>query len=57
MRSSMARSDGMGWGLWLGVIVAVLVVAAAIGLTIYGGTVRPVQHQVERVLPNDRFPN
>ncbi len=57
MRSSMARSDGMGWGLWLGVIVAVLVVAAAIGLTIYGGTVRPVQHQVERVLPNDKFPN
>jgi hypothetical protein len=57
MRSTMARTDGMGWGMWLGIVVAVLVVASMIGLTIYGGTVRPVQHQVEQVLPNDRFAN
>lgn len=56
MRSSLARPDGRHWVLWIGAIVLVLVIAAAIGLTIYGGTVRPVQHQVERVLPDDRFP-
>lgn len=56
MRSMMVKSEGWGWGLWLVVIVLALLVAAAIGLVIYGGTVRPAQHQVEQVLSNDRFP-
>lgn len=57
MRGTIARKEGTNWGLWLGVIVLVLVVAAAVGLAIYGGTVHPVQHQGEQVLPNDRFPS
>ncbi len=46
----------MGWGLRITIGAAVLVLAAAIGLTIYGGTVRPPHHHFEQVLPNDRFP-
>jgi hypothetical protein len=57
MHSSMARSEGMGWGGWLAVMLAVVIVAGATGLVIYGGTVQPRQHQVEQVLPNDRFPS
>ena len=57
MRGTIAKSDRMGWGMWLGVAVLVLVVAGAIGLAIYGGSVSPTQHQVEQVLPNDRFPS
>ncbi len=56
MRSGISRTDGMGWGVWLLILIGVVVVAAMIGLTIYGGTVSPQQHQVEQVLPNDRFP-
>lgn len=56
MRSGMARSEGMGWAAWLAILIAVLVVAGFIALTIYGGTVTPQQHQTEQVLPNDRFP-
>ena len=56
MRSSMARSEGMGWGVWLLILVGVLVVAGVIALTVYGGTVTPQQHEVEQVLSNDRFP-
>jgi hypothetical protein len=56
MRSSMARSEGMGWGSWLLILVVVLIVGSGIALTIYGGTVTPQQHQVEQVLSNDRFP-
>ncbi len=52
---SIARSEGMGWGGWLAICAGVLLIAAAVGLTIYGGTVRPHQHQVEQVLPNDHF--
>jgi hypothetical protein len=55
MRSSLARSDGMGWGAWLLVLLGVVVVAGFIALTIYGGTVSPQQHEVEQVLSNDRF--
>ena len=55
MRSSLARSDGMGWGGWLLILLGVAVVAGFIALTIYGGTVSPQQHEVEQVLSNDRF--
>jgi hypothetical protein len=46
----------MGWGGWIVTIAGVLLILAAVGLTIFGGTVRPRQHQIEQVVPNDRFP-
>jgi Tfp pilus assembly protein PilV len=46
----------MGLVAWLLILVAVLVLAGLIAMTIYGGTVSPQQHQVEQVLPNDQFP-
>ena len=50
-------SEGMGWASWVGIAVAVLVVAGVVGLAIYGGTIDVVQHPVEQVVPNDHFPN
>ncbi len=55
MRSSMSRSEGLGWLSWLLILVGVLVLAGLIAVTIYGGTVSPRQHQVEQVVPNDQF--
>jgi hypothetical protein len=49
--------DEMGWGLRIAAGVGVLVVAAAIGLMVYGGRVQPVQHPVEQIIPNDRLPS
>lgn len=57
MRSSIGRSEGLGWGVWLVVVIVVLVIAGAVALAVYGGHVSPQQHQVEQVLPNDRFSN
>lgn len=54
---SMGRSDGLGWGAWLLILFGVLILAGMVALTIYGETVRPVQHEVEQVLSNDRFPS
>jgi hypothetical protein len=53
----MGRSDGLGLGAWLLILVGFLVLAGAVALTIYGGSVRPQQHEVEQVLSNDRFPS
>ena len=53
----MARSESGDWGGRIAIGIAVLLILAAIGLTIYGGTVRPQQHAIEQVLPNDRFPS
>jgi len=47
--------DSMGWGTWLGIIVAGAIVAAAVGLGIYGGRVQPSTRHYEQVVPNDRF--
>jgi len=33
------------------------VLLGAISLTVYGGRVTPVQHEVEQIIPNDRLPN
>jgi len=55
MRGGMSRSEGIGWGAWLLILIAVAVVVGFIALAIYGGTVTPQQHQVEQVLSNDRF--
>lgn len=57
MRSSYSRSEGMGWRAWLAITVGVVLVAMVIGFAVYGGRVQPVQHNVEQVLPNDRFPS
>jgi hypothetical protein len=53
----MGRSEGLGRGVWLLILVAVLVLTGVIALTVYGGTVSPRQHEVEQVIPNDRFPS
>ena len=51
------NSESMGWGSGIAVGIGVLVLLAAIGLSIYGGRVAPVQHPVEQIIPNDRLPN
>lgn len=51
------NTDSMGWGLRIGIGVAVFVLAGAIGLMIYGGQVQPTIHPVEQVIPNDRLPS
>ena len=47
--------EGMGWGLRIGIAAAVLLILAATGLAIYGGTLKPVIGHYEQVVPNDRF--
>jgi hypothetical protein len=47
----------MGWGMSVAVGVGIIVVLGAIGLTVYGGRVTPIQHPVEQIIPNDRLPN
>ncbi|MBU6298494.1 MAG: hypothetical protein KJS68_09640 [Alphaproteobacteria bacterium] len=51
----MARSEGMGWGGKMAIGAGVLLVLAAVGLAIYGGSVHPKQHEIQQVVPNDRF--
>ncbi len=53
----MARSDGMGWGGRIVIGIGALLILALVGLTIYGGTVHPRQHEIQQVLSNDRFPS
>jgi len=47
--------DSLGWGAWLAIVVAGIVVVAAAGLGIYGGRVQPPSRHYEQVVPNDRF--
>jgi len=54
-RSLSRQSEGMGWGARLGIGIVVLLIAGAVGLAIYAGTVKPPHHSFEQVLPNDRF--
>jgi len=54
---SLGRSDGLGLGTWLLILVAVLILAGATVLAVYGSSIRPVQHEVEQVVSNDRFPS
>lgn len=53
----VGRTEGLGWWVWLLILVVLLIVAGAIALTVYGGTVTIQQHDVEQVISNDRFPN
>ena len=52
----MARSEGMGWSGWLAMGLGALAILAAVGLSIYGGSVHPRMHEIKQVLSNDRFP-
>ena len=47
----------MGLGSWVALGIGVIVVVGAIGLSVYGGRIAPVQHPVEQIIPNDRLPN
>jgi hypothetical protein len=51
------NTETMSWGLRIAIGVGVLVLLGAVGLSIYGGRVHPLQHQVEQIVPNDRLPN
>ena len=55
MRSRNTESSS--WTLRIGIAAGVLVVAAAMGLAVYGGRVHPATHPVEQIVPNDRLPN
>lgn len=58
MRSRRTMSnDGMGLTPLIGIAVAVLVVAGAIGFTIYGGSVQPTTRHYEQVVPDDHLPH
>ena len=52
----MARSEGTGWGRWVAIGLGALLILAAAGLAIYGGSVHPKMHEIRQVLSNDRFP-
>ena len=52
----MARSEGTGWGRWAAIGLVVLLILAAAGLAIYGGSVHSQVHEIRQVLSNDRFP-
>ena len=54
---NMARSEGLGWGVWLLILLAVLLIAGAVTLAVIGGKLTPQRHDVEQVIPNDRFPS
>lgn len=54
---SMGRSDGLGVGAWILILIGILLLIGAVAAAIYGGTVRPQQQEVQQVLSNDRFPN
>jgi len=49
--------EGMGWGAWLAIVVAGVLVIGAVGLGIYGGRVQPTLHHYEQPVPDDRFPH
>ena len=49
--------EGMGWGTWLGIVVAVVIVAGVIGLGVYGGRVHPPTRHIEQVVPDDHLPH
>ncbi len=53
----IGRSNRLGAGAWLLILLGALILVGAAAMTIYGGAVRPAQHEVEQVLANDRFPN
>ena len=50
-RSLSRNSDGLGWGLWLGLAILVLVILGVGALVIYAGRIEPPhQHSIDQVL-------
>lgn len=49
--------EGPGWASWLGISLIVVLIVAAVGLTIYGGRVTPDSHHYEQAVPDDRLPH
>jgi hypothetical protein len=47
----------MGWGSWLAIVLAALVVVTMVGLAIYGGRTQPPVRHIEQVVPDDRLPH
>jgi hypothetical protein len=47
----------MGWGSWLAIVAAGLVILTAVALAIYGGRVQPPVRHIEQVVPDDNFPH
>ena len=56
-RRTMSSGDGMGLMPMIGIALVVLIVASAIGFTIYGGSVEPTTRHYEQVVPDDRLPH
>ncbi len=54
MRRNYAEPSG--WGLWIAIAVAGLIIAAAVALAVYGGRVVPQQRPIEQIVPNDQLP-
>ncbi|HEY0282995.1 MAG TPA: hypothetical protein VGC27_10280 [Rhizomicrobium sp.] len=52
----IARSEGLSWGAWVAIGLGALAILAAVGLSVYGGSVHPKMHEIRQVLSNDRFP-
>jgi hypothetical protein len=58
MRSRRTMSnDGLGLMPLIGIAVAVLIVASAVGLTVYGGSTEPATKHFEQAVPDDRLPH
>ena len=58
MRNRRTMSnEGMGLMPVIGIALVVLIVASAIGFTIYGGSVQPTIRHHEQVVPDDHLPH
>ena len=50
-RSLSRNSEGLGWGMWLGLGILLLVILGAGALVIYAGRIAPPpQHNIDQVL-------
>lgn len=50
-------NDGPGLVTLIGIAVVVLILAGAVGFTIYGGSVEPATRHYEQAVPDDRLPH
>ncbi|HSC17424.1 MAG TPA: hypothetical protein VLC74_00775 [Rhizomicrobium sp.] len=48
---------GMGWTARILLAILALVILGAIGLGIYGSSLKPPRHSYTLVIPNSRFPS
>ena len=55
-RYSMRESSGLGWTPRILLAILALVILGAIGLAIYGGTLKAPHHTYTIQIPNSRFP-